>query len=807
MLKLALRNIQSKPLRAIATILAIAVAVAMIFCMLSFKEAVYEYIYSLEVSSAGDSDILISKNSSGDRIFMVDEALKSMSGVDNIVPSLNLYALVNDEYVQLRGFEEGHIEDLQSVVVLDGDIATLNNGVNIDNVIISRSCANHFSLEVGNRIQLSLGKSSIYVYVGAIAEDSGYFLKDAPYQLIGLTKHIAGLLSSSGIYAYNEIYVKANDGVKIEDLIYDIGNIAAYSNTLITPTKDGAYVKEQTESLTAPVVLAGGAVLVLGIAIIFLLFMMSEKEKLSLISKLSVVGASRKQLFALFLIESSILAGVGVLIGSILSVGVFVGLIKLTLSTNIIFNISVLKLFGASIIGLISAILASILPIFRSLNGSIRENMLDIDSKPLWTKILPIILVVLTIIFVVLEFILPMYSGVFAILSLVFAIATLTTCVPYVLKGFSTLLKGVQSPSISIATKNVLRQKMYARSVTMLSVGVTISVMLFMAWSLTTTIFTTYTSSFKNMAFISNIQSSVDIADFRIEGVENAQKLVWTQAELRLDNVDKTMNILGSKDMLDVVDFEFITSKDEVYNNILSDQMYVFVDIALNELYGVDVGDTLSLTIDNIENKVIVGGILKHELFSGNYLVMNERVLDELFDKKPDTVLVTISGDISMTVGALREKFASRNYYVIEALEMYKWDMQSMNSVFDLIGTLAVVVSIFVFIVSVTSTLIGRGQEQKTRRTLLNAGMSKKALLKSEMIEFALVAIVSFILSIVISVLLTSSLIHALRLFGLYFEFMYEAWVVIAVSGVMCCAFALIPLVFNFKKGYNIKRR
>ena len=43
MLKLALKNIFSKPLRTLATILAIAVVVAMIFCMISFKGAVFDY--------------------------------------------------------------------------------------------------------------------------------------------------------------------------------------------------------------------------------------------------------------------------------------------------------------------------------------------------------------------------------------------------------------------------------------------------------------------------------------------------------------------------------------------------------------------------------------------------------------------------------------------------------------------------------------------------------------------------------------------------------------------------------------------
>ena len=97
MLKLAWRNITSKPLRAVATSLSIAVAVAMIFCILSFKSAVYDFIYQTETSKAGDSDIVIATNSSSDRIIDVASPLVGLDEVENVVPSLNLYAMLGDE--------------------------------------------------------------------------------------------------------------------------------------------------------------------------------------------------------------------------------------------------------------------------------------------------------------------------------------------------------------------------------------------------------------------------------------------------------------------------------------------------------------------------------------------------------------------------------------------------------------------------------------------------------------------------------------------------------------------------------------
>ncbi len=806
MLKLALRNIQSKPFRSIATALAIAVAVAMIFCMLSFKSTVFDYIYSTETAKAGDSDIVISANSSSDRIFDVSQELLDTDGVERATKSLTLYALINDEYVQLRGFSKNQLQDLQKIDVVEGEVESINDGRNDFNVVISKNSAEHFGLSVGDRFELAIGKQRAPFFVGAIAEQSGYFLDDAPYQFVGMTYGISRLLSSASGDFCNEIYIKTSPNADVNEVINDICKIDTYSNLLVKATKDSGYISEQTDSLTAPVVLAGGAVLVLGIAIIVLLFLMSEQEKISLISKLSVVGATRKQLFSIFLIESVLLAGIGIILGSFLAVGVFVGLLKITLSPTIAFEISAIKLFLSALIGFASAIVSSILPILRSFKGTIRENQLDIDKKPLWTKILPIAFIILTAVSIIIEFCVPQATAVMSIVSLALALATLGVCSAPVLKLFAKISTKSSCPTIKISGYNIIRQKRFSRSVTMMSVGVTICVMLFMAWSLTTNVFTSYVGDFENMVFISNIQATIDEDQFlEVDGVKDATKMVWKQGDLEVDGKQKTMNLLGSADIVNMVDFEFVTDKSIVDRLISTDEPYIFVDIALQELYGVKVGDTLSFSLDGESADVVVGGVLKHELFSGNYIAMSSKIIENLYGIKTDTVLLTVDGDMESTVGALRTVYADKNYYVIKTLDAYKWDMESMSAVFDLIGTLAIVVAIFVFAVSVSATIIGRSGAKKSRRAMLNAGMSKNSLLYSELYEHSLVALTSFALSFAISVLLTANLIHALRLFGMYFNFMYEAWIVAVVDAVLSIGYAVTPLVFGYKKGYNIK--
>jgi len=824
--KLAFRNISSKPFRSAATALAIAFAVAMIFAMLSFKGAVYDYIFSTQTAIAGDSDIRIVTNSSSARLTEVAgplENLKTEGLIEEICPSLSLYATAvgkfsgaenfsfDGEYVGVRGFRAGQLDALQKIKLKSGSFDKLSGGINTDNVIISEAAAKHFGLSLGDIVELKLGGEAVKFLVEGIAEPSGYFLDDSPYLFLGDVRQVSKLITGAvelSNPACNEIYVKTADGVDVDKLIEEISGMSEYSSMLVERCGKGGYIAEQVNALSAPVILSGAAVLALSIAVIIMLFLMGSGEKVSLISKYKAVGATKKQIFGIFMTESAIFAGIGAIVGSALAVGIFAALIKLTLSGAAALNISVWRLFLSAVLGIISATLGSLIPILRAFKGTIRQNQTNSERPSKFFKIFFPIFAALAIISVAVEFSTPKLCAVFGVISLVVILCALGTGIPMLLKGVGSAMKKSRVPESRIAGNAMARENRFARSITLFAVGMTVSMLLFMSWSLTKSVFSDYLSDFDNMVFVTNIRADSDVAEFEaVEGVETAVKMIWRQGELSVGTADKTINILGSKDALELVDFEYITPKNDVKTKLFGDEPCLILDIAMRELYGVEVGDKLALSLDGETKELTVGGFLKHRLFSGNYAVISEDVIGELFGIYPDTVVAVTGENASAVAGRLREKFAKNNYYAVEVLTAYKWDMQSTDAVFDLIGTLAFTVAIFIFAVTLAVTLVGRSFEEKGRTALLNAGMSKKSLLISEFLQHLVVAAIAFIISFALSALLTACLIHALRLFGLYFEFMYEAWVTFAVGAIMAVGYAIVPVAFNFKKGYNIKKR
>ncbi len=793
----------------LAIMFGIAVAVAMIFAMLSFRGAVYDYISATETAVAGSSDIKIATQSSSDRITTVTSDLKNLDGVKTVVPSLYLYAELRGEYVQARGLDGAQLETLQKIDVARGNVSQLS----ADDVVISEKAAEHFGVKVGDKLELSLGSNERSVYVGAVAKNTGYFLDDAPYLILGNIKIISGLVVPGESSLCNEIYLLTESGADNEQIVSAIKGIETYKDMQVGLSHDYKYIDEQTASLTAPVVLAGAAVLVLAVVIVAFLFLMGEKDKIDYIARLKIVGATNGQIFGIFMIESAILACVGALVGSALAVGVFALIIRLTLKIAIT-NVSVLYLFLAAVIGILAGMASSVVPIVRSMRSTIRQSQTQVQTKSKYGFVVPVLLALLATGSLLVECLVESVTGYFAVLSLVLLLATLFFAAPYVLRGASKLVAFSKNPSVKTAAKTLPREKRFARSSSILSVGMVVSVMLFMAWNITSTVFDGYIKNFENFVFVSNIKSTVSVDDFKVvDGVEAATKMAWGKSEIKGDGFEKTVNMLGSGDIIDMVNFEFITPKDEVKTSFApkeagkdyTDEAVCLVDISLQKLYGLQVGDKIDIGIKDVNAKAKVVGILKHTLFNGNYIVMSFEALAKL-GVDVDTVLVVASGDVKETVGNVKAKYASQNYYVVDALEAYKWDKESTSAVFDLVGTLAVVVGAFILIVSVFAALVGRSAEERARTAMLSAGMSKGGMLALETTQHTLIALTSFVLSFVFSVLLTISLIHALALFGLYFEFVYSAWVVAVVGIVMALAYSVVPLVLGFKRGYKLGR-
>ncbi|MCQ2602560.1 MAG: hypothetical protein MJ193_01390 [Clostridia bacterium] len=413
-----------------------------------------------------------------------------------------------------------------------------------------------------------------------------------------------------------------------------------------------------------------------------------------------------------------------------------------------------------------------------------------------------------TIVSVIIEGTVEGAKGALSIANVVLVILSVAVCIPFVLRAVGKLLEKAKAPSVKIAAYSVSREKRPSRSIQTLTVGMTVVMLLFMAWTLTTEIFSGYIVNFEKMVMVTNVKASVDTPDvdgiLNVEGVKSATPMVWTKGDITVNGNEKTVNILGSEKSLDILDFEYITNRTDIESGLSNGG--VVLDYAYSQLFGAKVGDKIALTLENKTANLDVVGITRHNLFSGNYLIISKQTLMDNFGKGVDTVLVVADNDAKAVAERIRSEYADKNYYTVEALTAYEWDASSMQAIFDLVGVLAIVLFVFVFVINLAYGAVSHSYSGRMRANLLSAGMSKNALLGAEIIEYALTALVAFAIAFASSVLITYSLVNALRLFGLYFEFMYETWIVAVVGIALSAGYALLPLILGFKRSYNMRR-
>ena len=114
--------------------------------------------------------------------------------------------------------------------------------------------------------------------------------------------------------------------------------------------------------------------------------------------------------------------------------------------------------------------------------------------------------------------------------------------------------------------------------------------LMFMAWSVTTDIFTGYLKEFENKVFVTNISSATAESDsldgiINIDGVKTAIPMVWKQGSLEEAGSGQPVNILGSEKTLDIVDFEYIVGDKEALKTAMLTPGNVVIDTAYQELY------------------------------------------------------------------------------------------------------------------------------------------------------------------------------------------------------------------------------
>lgn len=806
MIKLALKNLKTKPLKTAAIILAVALTIAVLFSLLSFDGIVFRHLYTIETASSGECEVKISYRAGGAKIATVSPLNALFGDIEYAVGSVTVYADTGmGGYVRLIGFDADKIETINKIVCLEGSVSELVK--NTDNIAVSKSAAKKLGLKIGSAVSLTVLGQTRKFYVAAICDESGYFSDDSPFTFIGTAKGgVSRFFSAELGGVYTEILVKLKNPENIESVIEKIKSLETYSSMNVEPAISYNAIENSAKTYSASVTVSAASVALLLVLALVLTYVLSIEEKRKLISKLKGLGADERQVFTLFLAENSALSFGGMILGLLLSPLVLFVLVKATLSSTVAYTVVGWKLAVSALISFAISLFSGFLPFLLSRKRSVRENIRERAALKKLEAALAIVLSAAALVCAILMFTLPYETrGALGIINIVLIPSAAFTLSPYLA---SVLSKGVgksKDPHAVIASKNVQSLKGLKRTVRLLTLGMSVCALLFSAWRITTAVFTDFSKEFEPLVMVKNVPDDAALIE-NIKGsygAEFAAPIIWVEGEAYMNGEKRAVTVFGSEFAFDFIEFGFINDKDIVLNR-LNEGGYVFLDISSSLLYGIKEGDKITLKVGNSSSEFTCGGIVEQKLFAGAYVIAPRSLLESNLNlAKFDTVMIK-SSDVAGTVGELRKNFADKNLFVISALEAYSWQQKALGAVFDLIGVLALVLFVSsALLISFNLYIAQVGRAPQFTR-LLQAGYYKSGVLKMQYVEFAILLISSFILSLISSILSIYAMIYGILVFNIYFTFTLNVAPVFITLFSMAALFMIMPIALGFKKRYNI---
>lgn len=796
--KLAVKNLKSKISNTVLVIFSISIIVAMVFAMASFRPIINDYINEYEVSTANGSDITILPNSGSSRITEYEQS----SSKYKFIPTLSLYPQYRGKYINARGMKWEDIRNNKTIEMHKGtkDIKNPNE------VIISKRTAQIFKLKIGDTITLKLGSITRDYYVIGIAKNKGYFIKDNPNVVLGVIEDgIVHLIGETGLI-YNELYAKLAKGVSPDSALGELKE--KYKDFQVKKTGDNQYIKEQADTIVAPMVVAGPIVIGLAIISYFLLFILLNRGRKMYNKKLRQIGATKKETTIIFFYESFIMSLIASLVGIALGIAITAITAFGTLKSISTFKIKPLQAILIPIAGVFLSIALSFLfGIQKKKNGERKQvNKYRDDYKLI--LIFAIISIVVWLVFVSVEIAIPALRKAMAIPSMLLMFITLSLLTALFI-GLLRKNKHVSNPIVKLATGSVGIQKRHASLSVGLFVAILITTLLFSGFGVSKKIFSSYLNDFKDFAFVTNIRESTSLEDFKNKNIDYEQgtKAYWGKGEIKSGRLKFSSMILGSADILDFVDFKYIDKNREEIFEKLNKKNAVVMDSSKKELYGLKVGDKVTLNINGKDRKCEIVGFVSHTLFAGNYTIMKHENIKELFNERANTVILKKSNKKKMNefVSNIRSSMSEKNYYAVSALEAFKWETSSTNSILNFMGVVAGAVLVFSLFLTIGMSYMERQKFKKERKVFIQLGGYSKDLFKIEILENGIVAAISSIMAIVGSVFGMMFLIDSLRILGMLFSYTFIWWIPFLISSTFFVCYTIAPIVLKYGSSYNIR--
>lgn len=354
--RLAVDNARRQPRRTAATASALMIGLALVSALTVFATSAKTSVNQV-VDRVIGAEFVVTNASFRPFPPEVAEAIRTTEGVASVAPVKQAPAQVDGQSVFVTGVEPALEAGMVTVEFVVGSMADLGPG----QVLVDTTTAERAGLSPGDQVRMVFPTGKQTLQVVGLYQPAGSF---SGYVVANDTLAAAGLALGDSL-----VYVKADDGADLDAVQAGIESALAVFPTVQVQSQ--AQFKEEISSnvdqlLMVMIMLLSLAILIAVLGIVNTL-VLSVIERTREIGLLRAVGALRKQVRRMVLLEALVIAVYGAVIGLVLGVGFAVALQRTLVEQGIeVLDIPWGGLMTFLVLAGVVGVLAAVWPAYRA---------------------------------------------------------------------------------------------------------------------------------------------------------------------------------------------------------------------------------------------------------------------------------------------------------------------------------------------------------------------------------------------------------------------------------------------------------
>ena len=750
LLKYTIKSMLEKKSRTFLIILAISLAGALFLASSQLSDSITRMYENNLRQEIGQVDVVVKPNNQSPSSFINPHLMSEVkeSKVIPYVGGMGAYKVGVNTYenISINGYE---LEDYKAINKLSLVANSQVEPFTGPKIIVSEKAAKHYGLLVGESITLKINGVNRKLMIVGIAERQGIFAGEGNgYTSIMPMETLSEYRGGNG--KPTALYVQLKEGISEEQLIGTLKSI--YSRYDVEAVLDKAVFKESIAWMTDPFMLMTYMVIFMSCFIIYSSFKVIMLEKLPMMGTFRSIGASKRKMNQVLLLETCFYGVVGGLVAVILGIGILYILTWVMSSSYIsgkvemsITSISCLLTF---VLANVIAFFSTLVPILSTNHISLKDIILNIKAHKSQKRFRSFLegsgLIVFGFILGRMES--PSIGTVYAVAALFLIIIGMIKILPLVIL-YSAEVLGIIFEKLfgnlgGLASKNIKKNKSVLNSITLITIGISILLMI-----------TTLTQNVSDQILdlfdgVFHFEVWVETGEMDEQKARNIQRNDGVYESLKfmedfsvrvdeLENREIAIEAYENDDLIRFKDYNLLGDAPQLLKQ-LQEGRYIIVSENLRKKFKLKVGDRLTLNFDKEKKHYEIIGFMDTIWENGRLCLLPMKYYKRDADKiYYDCIQVKVKKpeEEQQVVESLGSSFKDTwtNIYTTEDIK--KWNQDSNASLMGMINAFAILAMLIGIIGVVNNLVISFIERQQSIAILRSIGMSKRQVLGMIFIE------------------------------------------------------------------------